>query len=211
MQIDLSGLCALVTSSTKGIGFAVAQKLAANGAEVAVNGRKAADVEAAVGKIRAAITNAKLVAAPGNVATGAGVATRHHVKKAGFICAAAACAAVLCMVIIEASLDELTGATIIITITTDRLCTARTHLGCHDRRPAKVSAVTAKAIFLLRCMSPLLAQSGHAAHASEYLLSGVKRTLSASSLSRLWLLFTGRTGRTGRTRWCIEHRGASRR
>jgi len=97
MQIDLSGLCALVTSSTKGIGFAVAQKLAANGAEVAVNGRKAADVEAAVGKIRAAITNAKLVAAPGNVATGAGVATRHHVKKAGFICAAAACAAVLCI------------------------------------------------------------------------------------------------------------------
>jgi NAD(P)-dependent dehydrogenase (short-subunit alcohol dehydrogenase family) len=38
MQVDLSGLRALVTGSTKGIGFAVAQKLAASGAEVAVNG-----------------------------------------------------------------------------------------------------------------------------------------------------------------------------
>ena len=33
MQVDLSGLRALVTGSTKGIGFAVAQKLAASGAE----------------------------------------------------------------------------------------------------------------------------------------------------------------------------------
>jgi hypothetical protein len=33
------------------------------------------------------------------------------------------------MVTIDASLDELTGATIIITATTDRLCTARSDLG----------------------------------------------------------------------------------
>jgi short-subunit dehydrogenase len=45
MQIDLSGLRALVTGSTKGIGRAISRELAANGAEVVINGRKAADVE----------------------------------------------------------------------------------------------------------------------------------------------------------------------
>jgi NAD(P)-dependent dehydrogenase (short-subunit alcohol dehydrogenase family) len=74
MQVDLSGLRALVTGSTKGIGFAVAQKLAASGAEVAVNGRKAADVEAAIGKIRSTVPNARLVSAPGDAATATGVA-----------------------------------------------------------------------------------------------------------------------------------------
>jgi NAD(P)-dependent dehydrogenase (short-subunit alcohol dehydrogenase family) len=74
MQVDLSELRALVTGSTKGIGFAIAQKLAASGAAVAVNGRKAADVEAALGRIRAAVTNATLIAAPGNVATASGIA-----------------------------------------------------------------------------------------------------------------------------------------
>jgi NAD(P)-dependent dehydrogenase (short-subunit alcohol dehydrogenase family) len=39
MQVDLWKLRALVTGSTKGIGFAIAQKLAASGAAVAVNGR----------------------------------------------------------------------------------------------------------------------------------------------------------------------------
>ena len=73
MQVDLSGLRALVTGSTKGIGFAIAHKLAACGAKVAVNGRKAADVEAAIGKIRAAVANAKLVAASGDAATADGV------------------------------------------------------------------------------------------------------------------------------------------
>jgi NAD(P)-dependent dehydrogenase (short-subunit alcohol dehydrogenase family) len=68
VQVDLSGLRALVTGSTKGIGFAIAQKLAASGAAVAVNGRKAGDVEAALGRIRAAVTNATLIAAPGDVA-----------------------------------------------------------------------------------------------------------------------------------------------
>jgi NAD(P)-dependent dehydrogenase (short-subunit alcohol dehydrogenase family) len=74
MQVDLSGLRALVTGSTKGIGRAVARELAANGAEVAINGRKAADVEQAIAGLRAALPNGRFAAAPGDVATAAGVA-----------------------------------------------------------------------------------------------------------------------------------------
>jgi NAD(P)-dependent dehydrogenase (short-subunit alcohol dehydrogenase family) len=81
MQVDLSGLRALVTGSTKGIGFAIAQKLAASGAEVAINGRRGADVEAAIGKIGARAPQAKLVAAPGDAATAEGIAA--IIKAAG--------------------------------------------------------------------------------------------------------------------------------
>jgi NAD(P)-dependent dehydrogenase (short-subunit alcohol dehydrogenase family) len=81
MQVDLSGLRALVTGSTKGIGFAVAHALAANGAEVTINGRKQADVDAAMARIRKAAPEAKLVAAPGDAATAAGVAA--IIKAAG--------------------------------------------------------------------------------------------------------------------------------
>jgi len=74
MQVDLSGLRALVTGSTKGIGRAIAVALAENGAEVAINGRKAADVNRAMAAIRTVLPEAQLVAAPGDVATAEGVA-----------------------------------------------------------------------------------------------------------------------------------------
>lgn len=45
MQVNLSGLRALVTGSTKSIGRAVAEALGENGAEVAINGGKSGEVD----------------------------------------------------------------------------------------------------------------------------------------------------------------------
>src|SRR6478672_10930132 len=75
MQVDLSGLRALVTGSTKGIGRAIARELAANGAEVVINGRKAADTEQAIVSLRSALPKARFKAAPGDAGTAAGVAS----------------------------------------------------------------------------------------------------------------------------------------
>ena len=51
MHIDLTGKTALVTGSTEGIGFAIAQGLHEAGADVIVNGRKREKVDAAVAKL----------------------------------------------------------------------------------------------------------------------------------------------------------------
>lgn len=58
MQIDLSGKRAIVSGSTAGIGFAIAQGLARAGAEVTVTGRTQARVDAAIEAIRQAVPDA---------------------------------------------------------------------------------------------------------------------------------------------------------
>ncbi|MFL6709417.1 MAG: SDR family NAD(P)-dependent oxidoreductase [Massilia sp.] len=53
MDLQISGKLALVSGSTAGIGHAIAHRLAAEGADVIVNGRSQAGVDAAVASIRA--------------------------------------------------------------------------------------------------------------------------------------------------------------
>ena len=52
MDLGIKGKIAVVTGSTAGIGFAIANTLAAEGAQVIVNGRTQARVDAAIEKIR---------------------------------------------------------------------------------------------------------------------------------------------------------------
>ena len=74
MKIDLTGFRALVNGSTSGIGKATARRLAECGAEVVVNGRTAERVQAAIDEIAKAVPGAKLLAAPGDIATVDGAA-----------------------------------------------------------------------------------------------------------------------------------------
>ncbi|MDX3849986.1 SDR family oxidoreductase [Streptomyces sp. AK02-01A] len=69
MRIDLAGKTALVTGSTQGIGAAIATGLARAGARVAVNGRTAESVNAALERQRSEVPDGEFLAAPGDVAS----------------------------------------------------------------------------------------------------------------------------------------------
>jgi len=60
MDLKLDGKTALVTGSTAGIGFAIAQALAVEGAHVYVNGRTQERVDAAIAAIRSRAASAKV-------------------------------------------------------------------------------------------------------------------------------------------------------
>jgi NAD(P)-dependent dehydrogenase (short-subunit alcohol dehydrogenase family) len=72
MKIDLTGKTALVTGSTAGIGHAIAKGLATTGAEVVVNGRSQAKVDAAVAALTKAVPGAKLRGVAADVSTAEG-------------------------------------------------------------------------------------------------------------------------------------------
>ena len=74
MKIDLTGKRAIVTGSTAGIGYAIALGLAATGAEVVINGRTQARVDAAIAAIKKAVPTATLRAAAADVGTAEGCA-----------------------------------------------------------------------------------------------------------------------------------------
>ncbi|ARJ06690.1 short-chain dehydrogenase [Cnuibacter physcomitrellae] len=69
MRIDLTGRTAAVTGSTGGIGYAIARGLADAGARVVVNGRSDDSVSSAIGRMRAELPEAELVAAVADVTT----------------------------------------------------------------------------------------------------------------------------------------------
>ena len=75
MNIDLKGKTALVTGSTSGIGHAIAKGLAVAGANVVVNGRTQAKVDAAVAAIAEAAPGGKIAGVAADVSTAAGCQT----------------------------------------------------------------------------------------------------------------------------------------
>lgn len=60
MLIDLKGKTAIVTGSTRGIGYAIAAGLAGTGATVVITGRQQADVERALTRLRDSIPGAQV-------------------------------------------------------------------------------------------------------------------------------------------------------
>lgn len=69
MNLKLTAKTALVSGSSKGIGFAIAKQLAAEGARVIVNGRSEPGVAAAVEHIRQATSSASVESFVGDLAT----------------------------------------------------------------------------------------------------------------------------------------------
>jgi NAD(P)-dependent dehydrogenase (short-subunit alcohol dehydrogenase family) len=72
MKIDLTGKMALVTGSTSGIGYAIAKGLAASSADVVINGRGQAKVDAAVGKLAEQVPGSKVRGIAADVSTAGG-------------------------------------------------------------------------------------------------------------------------------------------
>jgi 3-oxoacyl-[acyl-carrier protein] reductase len=71
MDLQLAGKRALVTGSTRGLGFATAQMLAAEGCQVVINGRDEIKLAAAVEKLRA-LSHRQVFGVVGDLATAAG-------------------------------------------------------------------------------------------------------------------------------------------
>ncbi len=74
MHIDLTGKTAVVTGSTRGIGFAIAEGLARAGATVVVTGRKQADVDQALDSLRHKVKGAQVRGVAADLGGAAGFA-----------------------------------------------------------------------------------------------------------------------------------------
>lgn len=73
MLIDLTNKTAIVTGSTSGIGFAIAQGLAASGATVIINGRKQASVDAALKRLEELLPDARIRGVAADLSTQEGL------------------------------------------------------------------------------------------------------------------------------------------
>jgi NAD(P)-dependent dehydrogenase (short-subunit alcohol dehydrogenase family) len=74
MDLGIKAKLAIVTGSTAGIGYAVAEALAREGARVVVNGRTPARVEAAIARLREAVSGGHVEGVAADVSTAEGCA-----------------------------------------------------------------------------------------------------------------------------------------
>jgi NAD(P)-dependent dehydrogenase (short-subunit alcohol dehydrogenase family) len=72
MDLKIKGRTALVTGSTSGIGYAIAEGLAREGARVIVNGHNKANMQKALARLKKAVTGAKLDSILADASTAAG-------------------------------------------------------------------------------------------------------------------------------------------
>jgi NAD(P)-dependent dehydrogenase (short-subunit alcohol dehydrogenase family) len=72
MRIDLSNKTAVVTGSTAGIGFAIAQGLAAAGATTVINGRTQGAIDKAIAALKRAIPSAAVRGVAADLSTAQG-------------------------------------------------------------------------------------------------------------------------------------------
>jgi NAD(P)-dependent dehydrogenase (short-subunit alcohol dehydrogenase family) len=75
MDLQISGKRALVSGSTKGIGFAIACELAREGARVVINGRQPQAVADAVERLRSLVADAEVTGVAADLSDTAGIAT----------------------------------------------------------------------------------------------------------------------------------------
>lgn len=73
MDLQLKGKTALVTGSTQGIGFAIAQQLLQEGATVIINGRTTARITEAINKLKQQVPGANVSGVPADFAKAAEV------------------------------------------------------------------------------------------------------------------------------------------
>ena len=83
MEISLSGRCAIVTGGSKGIGFAIATRFAASGADVAIVARGREALDAAVQQVRAG-AKGRVVGVQGDVGIAADVQRAYDDTMAAF-------------------------------------------------------------------------------------------------------------------------------
>lgn len=74
MDLQISGKRALVSGSTKGIGFAIATELAREGAKVVINGRRPEEVNVAVDRLKTLVFSAEVHGVAADLSTAEGVA-----------------------------------------------------------------------------------------------------------------------------------------
>jgi 3-oxoacyl-[acyl-carrier protein] reductase len=83
MEISLAGRSAIVTGASKGIGFAIANRFASSGADVAIVARGREALDAAVNQIKTA-TNGHVIGVQADVGTAAGVQRAYDEAMAAF-------------------------------------------------------------------------------------------------------------------------------